>query len=159
LIGATDTHSSRAALTEMSVRAAIPYVDVGVRVGIRGEGQLDSLRSDRRVQIPGGPCLWCWGVLDPERIRLELMPAGQRAKLVAEGYATGQPAGPAPSIAALTVTAAGTAVSAVLGLITGAFDAAPLAVSLDALTLEAFPYARQDRDPDCVCSRWRPGTV
>jgi molybdopterin/thiamine biosynthesis adenylyltransferase len=155
VLSGTDTHSSRAALAELSVRAQLPMIDIGVRVGVRGEGQLDSLRFERRVQIPEGPCLWCWNTLDAEQVRIETLPAEQRAKLIGEGYVTGLADGPAPSVAALTVSAAGAATSALLGMVTGGFDVAPLAVSVDALSLDSFPIGSDVPNPDCVCRRWR----
>lgn len=155
LINGTDTHSSRAAVTELAVRAALPAIDIGVRVGARLSGQLDALLFERRVLIPEGPCLWCWQRLDAERIRLELMPAEQRSQLIHEGYVTGFDDGPAPSVAALTVTAAGSACAALLALISGAFDVAPLAVSVDAVSMEMVPFDRDEPDPNCICQRWR----
>jgi hypothetical protein len=159
IFSATDTHSSRAALAELAVRGAIPLIDVGVRVGVRAGGQLDALRIERRVQVPGGPCLWCMGVLDAERVRVESLPEAQRAQLTAEGYLTGGQDGPVPSVAALTVTGAGCAASALLAMIAGAFDIAPLAVGIDVVTMESAPLPRQERDTQCVCSRWRRAAV
>jgi molybdopterin-synthase adenylyltransferase len=156
LIGATDTHSSRAALTELSVRGVIPLIDVGVRVGVRTTGELDALLFERRIQLPDGPCLWCWQRLDPHRIRLELMSDYERASLQEEGYVTGLPGEPEPSVAALTVSAAGAAATAVLALVAGGLEHAPLGVSVEALRLEACPFDRQVPDPECICSRWRP---
>lgn len=158
VINGTDTHSSRAALTELGVRAELALIDVGVRVGQRGEGQLDALRFERRIQVPEGPCLWCWGVLDPEQIRIESLPEQQRAQLQREGYIAGVAAGPAPSVAALTVTAAGAATSALLGMVAGALDVAPLAIGVDALSMESLPVGGDAPDPACMCRRWRaPG--
>jgi hypothetical protein len=155
IVNGTDTHSSRASVSELSMRAAVPLIDVGVRVGLRRSGRLDALRLERRIQVPGGPCLWCWGTLDAEQVRIELLPEDQREGLEQEGYIAGRPGDPAPSLAALTVTGAGTATSALLGMLTGALEAAPLGVGLDALSLESVPFSRQEPDPACVCSRWR----
>lgn len=156
IIGATDTHSSRAAVTELSVRGAIPLIDVGVRVGVRTTGELDALLFERRIQLPGGPCLWCWGRLDPHRVRLELMSHYERGSLEEQGYVTGLPGEPEPSVAGLTVSAAGAATTAVLALVAGGLEHAPLGVSVESLRLEAHPFAREGPDPECICSRWRP---
>jgi len=155
VINGTDTHSSRAALTELAVRAAIPIIDVGVRVGARNNGTLDALRLERRVLLPDGPCLWCWNRLSAEQVRTELLPDAERESLAAQGYVTGDAGAPVPSVAALTVAAAGAATSVMLGMVTGAFDVAPLASGLDALSLEPHPIGGDEPDPDCVCARWR----
>lgn len=156
IVTGTDTHSSRAAAAELALRGCLPLIDVGVRVGTRA-GDLDALRLERRIQLPDGPCLFCWGVLDPERIRIENLPEAERNQLLREGYIAGEFGGPTPSVAALTVTAAGVAASALLGLLAGGLDVAPLASSLDALTLESFPLAADELRPDCICQHWRTG--
>jgi hypothetical protein len=155
LFSATDTHSSRAAMTELAVRGCYPLIDLGVRLGMRRGGELDSLLFERRIQLPTGPCLWCWRRLDAHRIRIEFMSSFERQALLAEGYVTGLPGEPEPSVAALTVTAAGAGAAALLGLLTGGLDQSPLGSSFELLRSEAFPLERQEPDPECICARWR----
>lgn len=155
VFGATDNHASRSVLTELSARAHLPLIDVGVRAGLRRSGALDAVYVERRLQIPDGPCLWCWGVLDAERVRLELMPAFERDALAAEGYVAGLDAAPEPTIAPLTVTAAGLATTTLLGLLGGGLEASPLRAGLETLRVESIAYA-DEPDPDCICRRWRP---
>jgi hypothetical protein len=155
VFGATDNHASRSVLTELSARTHLPLIDVGVRAGLRRSGDLDALYVERRLQIPSGPCLWCWGVLDAERVRLELMPPFEREALVAEGYVAGLDAAPEPTIAPLTVTAAGLATSLLLGLLGSGLEASPLRAGLEALRMESIAY-RDEPNPDCICRRWRP---
>jgi hypothetical protein len=155
LFSATDTHSSRAAMTELAVRGCCVMIDLGVRVGIRGGGELDSLLFERRIQLPDGPCLWCWGRLDAHRIRVELMSAFERDALLAEGYVTGIAGEPEPSVAALTVCAAGAGAAALLGLVSAGLDRAPLGSSFELLRSEAYSLDRDHPDPECICARWR----
>jgi hypothetical protein len=155
IIGATDNHVSRASMTELAARTHLPLIDIGVRAGTRRDGELDSLYAERRLQIPEGPCLWCWRVLDADLVRLELMSPFERDALQAEGYVAGRPGEPEPTIAALTVTAAGLASATVLGLIGGGLETSPLRAGLEALNVESVAYAGE-RDPECVCGRWRP---
>jgi hypothetical protein len=154
ILNGTDTHSSRAALAELSIRGVIPLIDTGVRVGTRRR-RLDSLWFERRIQVPEGPCLWCWDRLSAEQIGWELARPEERGRLLEEGYITGVPGEPAPSVASLTVTAAGAATAALLGMLSGAFDAAPLAVGTDAISLEATEIQPREPNPDCICARWR----
>jgi hypothetical protein len=155
LFSATDTHSSRAAMTELAVRGCYALIDLGVRVGIRGGGELDSLLFERRIQLPDGPCLWCWGRLDAHRIRVEFMSTFERDALLAEGYVTGIAGEPEPSVAALTVAAAGAGAAALLGLLSAGLDQAPLGSSFELLRSEAYSLDRDDPDPECICARWR----
>jgi hypothetical protein len=155
LIGATDNHASRSSLTELTARGHLPLIDIGVRAGRRRSGALDALYAERRLQIPDGPCLWCWRVLDADRVRLELMSPFEREALEAEGYVAGRPAEPEPTIASLTVTAAGLATATLLGLIGAGLETTPLRAGLEALNLEAIGFTGE-RDPECVCRRWRP---
>lgn len=155
VIGATDNHVSRSSLTELAARGHLPLIDIGVRAGTRLNGELDALYAERRLQIPDGPCLWCWRVLDADRVRLELMSPFEREALQAEGYVAGRPAEPEPTIAALTITAAGLATSTLLGLVGGGLETSPLRAGLEALNVEAVGYT-DERDPECVCRRWRP---
>lgn len=155
VIGATDNHVSRSSLTELAARGHLPLIDIGVRAGTRLNGALDALYAERRLQIPDGPCLWCWRVLDADQVRLELMSPFEREALQAEGYVAGRPAEPEPTIAALTITAAGLATSTLLGLVGGGLETSPLRAGLEALNVEAIGYT-DERDPECVCRRWRP---
>jgi ThiF family len=155
LFSATDTHSSRAAMTELAVRGCHVLIDLGVRVGIRGGGELDSLLFERRIQLPDGPCLWCWGRLDAHRIRVELMSTFERDALLAEGYVTGIAGEPEPSVAALTVAAAGAGAAALLGLLSAGLEHAPLGSSFELLRSEAYSLDRDEPDPECICARWR----
>ena len=154
LFSATDTHSSRAAMTELAVRGCYPLIDLGVRLGMRRGGELDSLLFERRIQLPRGPCLWCWRRLDAHRIRIEFMSSFERQALLAEGYVTGLPGEPEPSVAALTVTAAGAGAAALLGLLAGGLDQSRLGSSFELLRSEAFPLgAPRARTP----SAYAPG--
>lgn len=155
VVGATDNHVSRSVLTELSARAHIPFIDIGVRAGVRRTGTLDALYLERRLQLPEGPCLWCWQVLDAERVRLELLTTFEREALEAEGYVAGLPGEPEPLIGSLTVSAAGLATVTVLGLLGGGLEEAPLRAGLETLRLESIAFD-DEPDPDCVCNRWRP---
>ncbi|MBA3734967.1 MAG: ThiF family adenylyltransferase [Actinobacteria bacterium] len=155
VVGATDNHSSRAVMTELAVKAGLTFIDMGVRVGVRRNGDLDSLLLERRIQVPGGPCLWCWGRLDPSRIAEELLPADRKERLMAEGYVTGSAEAPEPSVTALTASAGAIASSGLLALLAGALAHQPLAVQIDTLSGLGARISGEDPDPDCICRKWK----
>ena len=80
----------------------------------------------------------------------------ERQSLLDEGYVAGLAGEPEPSVAALTVAAAGAGAAALLGLLSGGLDGAPLGSSFELLRSEAFALEPQEPDPECICARWRP---
>ena len=64
----------------------------------------------------------------------------ERESLLSEGYVAGLAGEPEPSVAALTVAAAGAGAAALLGLIAGGLEGAPLGSSFELLRSEAFPH-------------------
>jgi molybdopterin/thiamine biosynthesis adenylyltransferase len=147
---ATDSHSSRAALTAIAYAFNIPLIDAGVRVG-RGARGLEGLPAEVRITGPGLPCLWCRKTLSSTRVREENLPEGQRQRLEAEGYILGE-GGPAPSVAALTVLAAGLVACALLGVIDEDGDRLPSAYLVDGLFGDSY-RVEQQAAPRCICHR------
>ncbi|SRR6266566_5211784 len=84
LFGCTDTLASRAILNRLAIQRFIPYWDCGTEIS---PGGLD-LRAYGRVRLvlAGGPCLLCMGVIDPEQLRIELLPATEREREERLGY-------------------------------------------------------------------------
>ncbi len=122
IVCCTDGHSSRAWLTELSAQYLITLVDLGVEVqesavGTRAGGGV-------RICRPGEPCLHCAGVIDPARVRAELLSAAERAVEVGRGYLRGFDT-PAPSVVALNGVVASLAVMEVVNELVGLFPHAP----------------------------------
>lgn len=129
-----DAHLPRALLNRLSYEKAVLLFDMGsafrVHEGLPTEG------SGRVVVVgPGRPCLACWGHIDANRIRIESLPANERAQQSAEGYVTGTDI-PQPSVIAFNTMIAGAAVVEFLRAVTefSGADDPPLRLSFDFTT-------------------------
>jgi molybdopterin/thiamine biosynthesis adenylyltransferase len=151
VIGATDTHSSRAVLNDLSSTYLLPAIDVGVRVGNRGDGALAGLVAELRLLTPERPCLWCRGSINADAIRAETMPADERRALEREGYLTGSFGAPVASVTALTVLGSGMATCALIGLVSSEAEVLPSGWILDGLYGDAFETAAEAPKADCRC--------
>lgn len=74
----TDSHVSRAFLSEFSYQYLIPAFDIGVSINA-SNGRVDAVTGRTQMLAPGLPCLSCSNSLDTRRIREELMTPEQRA--------------------------------------------------------------------------------
>lgn len=111
IFGCTDTLASRAILNRLAIQRFIPYWDCGTEISAGGQG----LRSFGRVRLvlAGGPCLLCMGVIDPEALRVELLPPTEREREEQLGYIRGANVA-APAVVALNGTTASLAVMSFL---------------------------------------------
>jgi len=122
IVCCTDGHSSRAWLAELSAQYLVTLIDLGVEVQA-GSG---ATRAGGGVRVcrPGEPCLHCAGVVDPARVRAELLTAAERAVEVGRGYLRGLD-GPAPSVVALNGVVASLAVMEAVNELVGLFANSP----------------------------------
>jgi hypothetical protein len=143
----TDSHVSRALLSEFSYQYLVPAFDVGVSINAH-EGKVEAVTGRTQMVCPGLPCLWCSQVLSPHRIREELMTEQQRA---ADPYfnegGERQPA---------VISINSTMVSMAVTMFLGAFTAIPVEArwqSYDALSGKVRPLSAKP-DPACgVCGK------
>lgn len=147
----TDTQSSRSFLNQVAMQYWLPVIDVGVRVGTASDGHVSGMPAEIRVLLGSNGCLWCRDVLDPMRIRGELLPESERQQLEREGYITGITQ-PAPSIAALNVYAASLAVATCLRVWATSLQW-PSFIS-DPWELYVHRLPSEIRS-DCICHTWR----
>lgn len=152
LFGCTDNHWSRAVLNRFAHQYLLPLVDMGVRLDAR-HGSVEAAAGQVTLAGPGLSCLRCSQLIDPERVRVESMPLGEREVLTAEGYVIGLD-DPVPSVISLNTTVAGMAVTAAVSLFVNLTGAAPpTGIRYDARTASTFAVApRHDALCD-VCSQ------
>ena len=81
IVGCTDNHWSRSVLNSIAYQYYVPVLDLGVELQAGGAagGRVTWL-------APGTPCLWCLGILDPERVRVEQLTLEARQTEVERGY-------------------------------------------------------------------------
>lgn len=113
----TDNQWSRAILNQYAYQYLTPVVDMGNKID-SAEGHITAANGRVYVVTPGGPCLWCYGVLDGKRIAEESLPPEEHESLAREGYVTGADT-PAPSVIFLNTVVAGLAVGEFVNLVTG----------------------------------------
>ena len=124
IMGCTDNHWSRCVLNSIAYQYYVPVVDMGVELQASGAagGRVTWLS-------PGSACLWCVGVLDPERVRLEQLPKAIFQAEVARGYVEGLD-DPAPAVVSINGVIASVGVTELLARITGFAGSEPRATLL-----------------------------
>jgi molybdopterin-synthase adenylyltransferase len=83
IFGCVDSYRERDELERFARRFLIPYIDIGMDVHDAQEGF--SLGGQTVLSSPGGPCLWCLGILTQDRIAEEARrygEAGSRPQVV-----------------------------------------------------------------------------
>lgn len=108
----------RALLNTLAYTANVPIVDMGSAFRVDATGRIVSQGGKVAIVGPGRTCLWCWGDLDPDRIRAETLPPGERRNLAAEGYIEGADA-PQPAVIAFNAEIAAVAVVEAMRMVTG----------------------------------------
>jgi molybdopterin/thiamine biosynthesis adenylyltransferase len=118
IVCCTDSHGSRALLTELAAQYLVTLIDLGIEV----QGTRSATRAGGGVRIirPGEPCLHCMGVLDPALVREDFLSEGERRIETERGYLRGTTE-PAPSVVALNGVLASLAVVEVLHELLGLF--------------------------------------
>ena len=83
IFGCVDSYRERDELERFARRFLIPYVDLGMDVHEIDGGY--SISGQTVLSSPGGPCLWCLGILTQERVKQEVGrygKAGSRPQVV-----------------------------------------------------------------------------
>jgi molybdopterin-synthase adenylyltransferase len=83
ILGCVDSYRERDELERFARRFVIPYIDIGMDVH-RSPGNY-AISGQVVLSSPGGPCLWCLGILTEERLKQEAGrygQAGARAQVV-----------------------------------------------------------------------------
>lgn len=133
IMGCTDNHWSRTVLNAFAFQYFIPVMDLGVELQRTGA-------SGGRVTwlAPGSSCLWCLGILDPERVRIEQLPEVVYKEEIARGYIEGLDE-PAPAVVSINGVVASLAVTELLARVT--------------------EFAGDTKRPDLLMYRLRDGVV
>ena len=76
IFGCVDSYKERDELERFCRRFLIPYIDLGM--DIHPVGDRFSIGGQVVLSSPGGPCLWCFGILTQERLQEEAHRYGQK---------------------------------------------------------------------------------
>lgn len=133
-----DMQTPRALLNQFAYRMRVPIIDMGSAFRVDDTGRIVSQGGKVAIIGPGRPCLWCWGDLDPERLRIEALSKEEVAAQRREGYIQGADA-PQPSVITFNGQVAMAAMTEALRLVTG--------------------FAGADEPPDRLNFDFRRGTV
>lgn len=109
----TDSHASRAVVSQLAYQHLVPTFDMGVSISVR-DGAVTHVTGRVQMLAPGLPCLTCTGALDSEQIRRELLTPEQRR---ADPYVQGAYE-PQPAVISINSTMASLAVTMFLGAVT-----------------------------------------
>src|SRR5207245_5284057 len=112
------------------VAYGIPYADWAVGIDAK-DGQVQEAGGRVALVLPGGPCLWCMGEIDPEEASYFLVPEAERAERRRRGYVKGMDV-PAPSVVSLNAAIAAAAVNELAVWVSGAREVSPF-VEVDLL--------------------------
>jgi molybdopterin/thiamine biosynthesis adenylyltransferase len=112
VFGCTDDNAGRAILSRLAYHYCVMVIDVGVVISAR-DGEVTGLDARMSLMAPGTPCLFCRGRIDPNRLREEQLPGGEREQLADEGYAQGL-ADPDPAVLTYTTMIASYALDELL---------------------------------------------
>ncbi len=165
VLGCTDQHHSRVALSDLSVRYLVPTIDCGVN--LEGEGGRVSGQAVRLARfLAADPCVYCRRMVDPRRVSQELMSSEERlarARQAQEAERRGEKPdqywkemAQLNTVGYLTTAAGSMAAGYAIGLITARFSPRFMTVDLD---LSARQMGAVERKPErmdgCTCGRVR----
>lgn len=142
----TDSHGSRAVLTQMAYQYLVPMFDIGIRI----DAKRDDVNVFGRTQMlaPGLPCLVCGGILDPELVRRDLMNDFERQQ---DPYISGAHV-PQPAVVTFNSIVAGLATTMFLAAVTSLPFSARHQIYLGKSGTVRAVVA--DQNPECVvCSQ------
>jgi len=165
VLGCTDQHYSRVALSDLAVRYLVPVIDCGVQ--LEGGGGNVTAQVVQLVRLlPADPCVYCQDMVSNQRVQQELMSPAERAQRMtaAEQAAERGEAGDAywqelpqlNTVGYLTTTAGAMAAGYAIGWITGRFDPPFLRLQMDlGAPLFGVVDARKQPRAECACRRAR----
>ncbi len=148
VFGCTDRHMPRGLLSNFSHQYFIPVIDVGVGLNAQ-DGKLLGGTVRATLISPTLPCLFCTGIVSPEKILAESLPEDERKKREVQGYITGLE-DDAPSVVNFTTMAATFGLLLLKDLLFEIVDTTANTISLDIVSFKTSRLAASVKQ-DCVC--------
>lgn len=110
----TDSHGSRAVLSQFAYQYMVPGIDMGVGIATK-QGEVTHISARVQMLAPGLPCLACTQLLNPDAVRWDFMPPESR-RLDPYFVGAGEPQ---PSVVTINSVAASLATTMLLGAVAG----------------------------------------
>jgi len=112
---AADTAVARHIVNAVAHQYLVPVTQIGAKVSVDPAGNLTDVFSVSRASTPGNGCMWCNGLINPDRLRVETTSDEQleRQRYVDDVAVV------APSVISLNAVAAAAAVNEWLMCVTG----------------------------------------
>lgn len=123
VFGCTDDHAGRGVLTRLPTYLLTTLLDIGVVLDST-KGMLTDVVARLTAVTPGSPCLFCTNDIDPALAAIEQLPAPERERQRAEGYAPELDTAD-PAVVAYTTLIASIAVSEMLDRVLTHLDTNP----------------------------------
>lgn len=86
IFACTDDDAGRLDVARLAYWFVIPVFDLGAKIDSQN-GTIRGIFSRVDLQMPGTPCVMCWGVVDPVRVAQAQLPAHELEERRREGYA------------------------------------------------------------------------
>jgi len=142
----TDSHGSRAVLNQFAYQYLVPTIDMGVVIDAP-DSKIRQIAGRTQMLAPGLGCLVCGKILNPEKVRVDLLTDFERAS---DPYINGANE-PAPAVISLNATMASMSVTMFLSAAIG-IPSRPRYINYDGITGKVRP-AEASRHPKCIdCS-------
>ncbi|MGY3033845.1 hypothetical protein ACVIIV_003015 [Bradyrhizobium sp. USDA 4354] len=109
----TDSHASRAVVSQLAYQHLVPTIDMGTSITAR-DGVVTHITGRVQMLAPELPCLTCTGALDANQIRREMMSPEQRAS---DPYLVGAHE-PQPAVMSINSTVASLAATMFMAAVT-----------------------------------------
>ena len=74
VVGCVDSLQTRSEIQKFSWRYLVPEIDVGIGTDVASSDEARRVRAIAghvHVYLPGGPCMWCTGLLSSEKLELD----------------------------------------------------------------------------------------
>ena len=105
VFGAVDGGRARNNIERICRAALIPYVDIGLKIDVGSDKQVRAIGGQVFLSLPGGPCMWCVGLVSPEILEADR-----------EEYVAGHPE---QQVVSMNGLLASQAINALLALVAG----------------------------------------
>lgn len=153
IFGCLDNQTARAALNNIAVKLAIPYIDSGCAIPLDNKLNIIQAVTSVSIVLPGQACLWCAQILNGLTIREESFTDEETKNLKEDGYIQGVTK--APSIISLTTSVASAAAHRLFNVLGIYSSSIPMRTVYDFNRCMEFAY-EHTKEANCSCVKNDP---